>query len=683
MLADDTQSDLARQYQRLGGHRTIVGVPLRRESETIGVFTLTRQVVQPFTKRQIELVETFADQAVIAIENVRLFDEVQAKTRDLTEALTYQTGSSNILSVIASSPTDVGPVLKAIVESACELCEAYDAIITLKDGNEIVLRAHHGPIAMNRERWPNHRTSLSGRAIADRAPVHLRDVLSDEGAEFPIGQEMSRLDGVRSMLSVPMIRDDDAIGTIVLRRTEVHPFSDKQIALLQTFADQAVIAIGNVRLFEEVQARTRDLAEALQQQTATSEVLQVISSSPSDLTPVFDKMLENATRICGAEFGSMNLVESDTLRQAALYNAPPAFAAARANKVFQIHPLSAISAAIRSKRVVQVEDLRVHPGYLNSNPTSVQLVELGGARTIVIVPMLRDDEVIGLITVYRQEVRPFGENQIELLTNFARQAVIAIENARLLRELRERTDDLTEALVFQTGSSNILKVIASSPTDVGPALKAIVESACEICEAYDALVFLKGGGDLVFSAHHGPIPINLERWPINRRWVTGRAVVDKAPQHIHDLLGPEGDDFPEGRELARQQGQRTVLSVPLLQEGEAIGVISLRRVEVQPFNDKQIELLKSFADQAVIAISNVRLFEQVQERTRELSHSLDDLRTAQDRLVQTEKLASLGQLTAGIAHEIKNPLNFVNNFSALSAELTDELNDAAQTGRDG
>ncbi|HEX9492019.1 MAG TPA: GAF domain-containing protein, partial [Thermoanaerobaculia bacterium] len=471
------------------------------------------------------------------------------------------------------------------------------------------------------------------------------------------------------------LKENELIGVITIYRQEVRPFTDKQIAVVETFTKQAVIAIENTRLLKELRQRTDDLSESLEQQTATSEVLQVISSSPSDLTPVFDKMLENATRICGAEFGSMNLVEGDTLRQVALYNAPPAFAAARANKVFQIHPLSAIAAAIRSKRVVQVEDLRVHPGYLNRNPTSIQLVELGGARTIVIVPMLRDDEVIGLITVYRQEVRPFGEKQIELLTNFARQAVIAIENARLLRELRQRTDDLSEALVYQTGSGNILKVIASSPTDVAPTLKAIVESACEICDANDAVVFLKDGGDLVFSAHHGPIPIDLERWPINRKWITGRAVVDKAPQHIHDLLGPEGDDFPEARELARHQGQRTVLSVPLLQEGEAIGVISLRRIEVQPFNDKQIELLKSFADQAVIAISNVRLFKQVQERTRELSRSLNDLRTAQDRLVQTEKLASLGQLTAGIAHEIKNPLNFVNNFSALSAELTDELND--------
>ena len=513
---------------------------------------------------------------------------------------------------------------------------------------------------------------LVGRTALDRKTVHMPDCLAD--TEY-VALEYQSMGHYRSMLGVPLLREGVAIGVIALMRTAVLPFTEKQIELVTTFADQAVIAIENVRLFEEVQAKTRDLAESLQQQTATSEVLQIISSSPGDLAPVFDKMLENATRICGAEFGSMVLVESDTVRRAALYNVPPAFAAMRTNEVLQVHPRSSMATAIRSKQVVQVEDLRSSPAYLERSPMSVQLVELGGARTIVVVPMLREDEVIGLITVYRQEVRPFSDKQIDLLTNFARQAVIAIENARLLRELRQRTDDLSEALVYQTGSGNILKVIASSPTDVGPALKAIVESACEICDANDAVVFLKDGGDLVFSAHHGPIPIDLERWPINRKWITGRAVVDKAPQHIHDLLGPEGDDFPEARELARHQGQRTVLSVPLLQEGEAIGVISLRRIEVQPFNDKQIELLKSFADQAVIAISNVRLFEQVQERTRELSRSLNDLRTAQDRLVQTEKLASLGQLTAGIAHEIKNPLNFVNNFSALSAELTDELND--------
>jgi two-component system, NtrC family, sensor kinase len=246
----------------------------------------------------------------------------------------------------------------------------------------------------------------------------------------------------------------------------------------------------------------------------------------------------------------------------------------------------------------------------------------------------------------------------------------------LFDEVQAKTRDLSEALTYQTGSSNILSVIASSPTDVGPVLKAIVESACELCGAYDAVVVLKDGDSLRTSAHHGPIPFPTERWPINRDWAAGRAFLDQKPVHVRDFLSEEGDDFPDGRELARRMGHRTTLVVPLLREGESIGAIGLRRTEVHPFSDKQIALLQTFADQAVIAIGNVRMFEQVQERTKELSLSLEELRTAQDRLVQTQKLASLGQLTAGIAHEIKNPLNFVNNFSALSQELVDELGDA-------
>jgi two-component system NtrC family sensor kinase len=481
-----------RDYARKRGLRAVLIVPLLRDDRMEGALVLTRAEPGLFAPREIELVQTFADQAVIAIQNARLFDEVQARTRDLTEALTYQTGSSNILKVIASSPTDVGPVLKAIVENACELCEAYDAIVVLKDGGDLVSRAHHGPIPMNEARWPNDRNAVSGRAVADRLPVHLGDALSDEGAEFPTAQEMARLNGFRSILGVPMIRNDEAIGAILLRRTEVHPFSDKQISLLQTFADQAVIAIGNVRLFEEVQAKTRELSEAL---------------------------------------------------------------------------------------------------------------------------------------------------------------------------------------VYQTGSGNILRVIASSPTNIGPVLKAIVENACELCDAYDAIVRLKEGNQLHASAHHGPVPTTTDKWLISRYSATGRAVLDKKPVHVHDMLSAEGDEFPESQARVRHLGYRTLLSVPLLREGESIGAIVLRRNEVQPFSDKQIALLQTFADQVVIAIGNVRMFEQVQAKTRELSQSLEDLRAAQDRLVQTEKLASLGQLTAGIAHEIKNPLNFVNNFSALSAELIDELDE--------
>ena len=259
----DTEADdvphLIKELARLRGYRSMLYTPLMSGGTPIGLISVTRKEPGTFAAHHMQLVRTFADQAVIAIENVRLFDEVQAKTRDLTEALTYQTGSSNILGVIASSPTDVGPVLNAIVESACELCEAYDAIVVLKDGGDLLLRAHHGPIPMSLERWENHRTSVSGRAIADQLPVHVHDILSEGGAEFPTAQEMSRRDGVRTILAVPLLRKGESIGTIVLRRTEVHPFSDKQIALLQTFADQAVIALGNVRLFDEVQARTQEL----------------------------------------------------------------------------------------------------------------------------------------------------------------------------------------------------------------------------------------------------------------------------------------------------------------------------------------------------------------------------------------------------------------------------------------
>src|SRR5258708_12593665 len=271
------------EAQRLGNFRTVLGVPMLREGVPIGVLALTRREVRPFTDKQIELVTTFADQAVIGIENVRVFEEVQVRTRDLSEALTYQTGSSNILSVIASSPTDVGPVLKAIVESACELCEAYDAVVVLKDGDDLRFGAHHGPIPLKFDKLPIDRNWTAGRAFLDRKPVHVHDLLSAEGDDFPVGQERARRFGFRSVLSVPLLREGESIGAIVLRRREVHPFSDKQIALLQTFADQAVIAIGNLRMFEEVQAKTRDLSESLQQQTATAAVLKVISPSAFDL----------------------------------------------------------------------------------------------------------------------------------------------------------------------------------------------------------------------------------------------------------------------------------------------------------------------------------------------------------------------------------------------------------------
>ncbi|OKO75215.1 hypothetical protein AC628_20570 [Bradyrhizobium sp. NAS96.2] len=622
---------------------------------------------------QIELVNNFAAQAVIAIENARLFNETK-------EALERQTATSDILKVIASSPSDVQPVFDAIAERSNRLMDGHSTAVH-RFINEMVELVSFTPVsaeadAVLQAAFPRPLAQYPMFDLVSNGNTEqLRDVEAVEaeamaGASLAMVRHVARARGFRSVLVTPLPGKKGPIGLISVTRKEPSTFAPHHVQLLQTFADQAVIAIENARLFDEVQARTRDLQESLQQQTATSEVLRVISNSLGELKPVFSSMLENAVRICDAQFGNLFLVDGDTARWEAGVGTPSSLVEYfTQSESFRPTPGSHLDRVMRTRQVSHTADD-------TSEPVVGAAAHLGGARSTVCVPMVKDDALVGTIFIYRTEVRPFTDKQIDLVKNFAAQAVIAIENARLLRELRQRTDDLTEALTYQTGSSNILRVIASSPTDVKPVLQAIVGSACELCEAADAVVVLKEDNSLVFAAHHGPIPVLLNKRAISRGSATGRAVVDRVPVHIHDALSDENNEFPEVRELSVTQGIRSVLSVPMMREEESIGAILLRRTEVHPFNDKQIELLKSFADQAVIAINNVRLFEQVQARTQELSKSLDDLRTAQDRLIQTEKLASLGQLTAGIAHEIKNPLNFVNNFSALSVELTDELNDA-------
>jgi two-component system NtrC family sensor kinase len=453
--------------------------------------------------------------------------------------------------------------------------------------------------------------------VRTKQVVHVADLLADQAyaenePEVVTGVELG---GIRTLLIVPMLKENDLIGALTIYRQEVRPFNDKQIDLVKNFANQAVIAIENTRLLNE-------LRESLQQQTATAEVLGVISSSPGDLQPVFDAMLANAVRLCAASFGNLYLREVEFFRLVAFHNTPPAFVAQRRGRPYLPSPTGPPGRMLRTRAVVHIDDLTADPSYRERDPGVVAFVELAGTRTVLLVPMLKDGEPIGYLSIYRQEVRPFADREIELLTGFAAQAVIAIENTRLLNELRE-------SLQQQTATSDVLKVISRSTFDLKAVLNTLVGSSAVLCEAYDTTIFLREEGSLVVKAHHGPIPIDFVRRPITRGWTAGRAAVDRKAVHVHDLTTAR-DEFPES--TARSVGHRTILSVPLFREEQAIGVLTVRRTEVRPFTEKQVELVETFADQAVIAIENVRLFDEVQARTEELSESLQQQTATADVL---------------------------------------------------
>jgi GAF domain-containing protein len=604
----DTEYPESRERQRLSGTRTMLVTPLLREGVPIGTINIRRTEVRPFSEKQIKLLETFADQAIIAIENVRLFKEIQERNAELREALEHQTATAEVLSIISRSPTNVQPVLDAIVESAARVCGIDDVVLRLIAGNAMTVRAHFGPIAIGRVEFSIDEPQIHW--VREHGTLHVPDIRAQN--DFPMLGSMS---GWRTHLSVPLRQQGQLIGILNARRTEVRPFTPAQIKLLETFADQAVIAIENVRLFQE-------LKESLEQQTATSEILGVIASSPTNIQPVLDVVAENAAKLCDAADALILRYNGETLQKAAQYGELPQVELPRT--VSRRFPAGR---AIVDRKTIHIDDVLAQIDH--EYPDARRLQQAASSRTVLASPLLREGIPIGVVVIRRQEVRPFSNKQIKLLETFADQAVIAIENVRLFNELDARNRQLTEALEQQTATSEILRVIASSPTNIQPVLDVVAENAARLCNAVDAQIWRVDGERVRFAAQHGSIPTAKieEGRPIIRGIAGGRAILDRATIHIPDTFAPNVEtEFPETWAMTHEIGVRTLLATPLLREGIAIGYILIRRLEARPFSDSQVALLKIFADQAVIAIENVRLFQELEERTRELARSVEELK---------------------------------------------------------
>jgi len=546
--------------------------PITAKLRFVGTILLLGKEPRKLSHDEIQLITSMSEQIGIAVENMRLFEEVKNKTielersnTELRETLEQQTATTEILAVIASSPTDVQPVLDVVAESAARLCDANNAAIMRVFGKCFQMVAYWGDVPESSRSNPiSHsitRGSPVGKAILDRQIVHVDDLLAQVDTEYPDARNMQTVNSTRTVLAAPLLLHGVSIGAVLVRRREVRSFTDKQIVLLKTFADQAVIAIENVRLFNETK-------ESLEQQTATSEILGVIASSPTDIQPVLDVVAENAARVCGADDAVIRLVEGNVLRRVAHHGSIPLSLAPE----IPIDRETVTGQAFVDRQVTHVDQ---------ANPR-------GGISTSLIVPLMREGLPTGTIHIRRMKVQPFVDKQISLLKTFADQAVIAIENVRLFKELQERNSELREALEHQTATSEVLSIISRSPTDVQPVLDAIVESAAKVCGIDDVVLRLREGNTMVARAHFGSIVIANPQTgiegPLHRR-MREHGTLHIADIHLHN-------DFPMLIPSA-VRSWRAYLGVPLRQQGELIGTLVARRTEVRPFTPAQIKLLET------------------------------------------------------------------------------------------
>ena len=656
----DAQADIAWRTRNAGapgtsGVRTLLGVPMRREGDLIGVIAMWRTRVRPFTDKEVRLVETFADQAVIAIENARLF-------REANEALARQTAMAEILRVIAISPTDVQPVLDTIAESAARLCASPDVTIFMREAPHLRVAARHGPIPSDTALPLDTQTAV-GWAMLTGQTAHVADLQAD-AEQFPVSFQNARRLGFRTALNVPLMREGSAIGAISLRRTEALLFTEQQVALLETFAHQAVIAIENVRLFTELGTRNRDLTQALDRQTATSEILHVISGSRTDLQPVFDTIVRSAVRLCGASHGGVYRFDGALVHSVAHDGYTPE----QLRHWLAMWPKPATAPHIVCRVIATRGSIRI--GDFDAAPDAVLYPEVAasmrtrGARSVLAVPMFRQDEVIGGISIAHREVDAFSDTHVELLKTFADQAVIAIENARLLKELEDRTRELTGSVEQLTALGEVGRAV-SSTLDLETVLTTIVSRAVQLSGLDGGVVFEYDESTEEFvhraATETGGTLAETRRATRVRKGegVVGRTAITLEPAQVPDITVP-GAHESRLRENLIQSGIRAVLAVPMVYEGRLIGAVVVSRNRAGEFPTETIELLRTFSTQSALAIQNARLFQEIEHKSRQLE--------AASR--------HKSEFLANMSHELRTPLNAVIGFSeVLLQRMFGELNE--------